>query len=178
MNKGYCYRRGITLIELMITLAVFVVLIVIGGVSYSHLFSQHALLQRTDRVYHFLRLANSQAVKFNKRIYVPFCQLGTTGIWKMAMSEQAYCDCFSVNSCQLNGVEVVEDLADGKVIFTSPSAVTFANDQVSFSPMRFGINPGSVTLSDVSGTKLKVIQSTMRLKVCSPEKDQLGYKKC
>jgi len=164
--------------ELIVTLAVLMILISIGVRSYSGIFSQQALIQRTERLYHFLRLANSQSIKLNKKVYVHFCQLSNTGTWKMAMAEQSSCDCFSANSCQLNGVEMVEELADGKTLFTSPSDVGFSGEQASYSPMRFSVNTGHVTLTDANGTKLTVIQSSMRLKICSPDQDQLGYKKC
>lgn len=169
---------GLTLMELLISLLLLSILISIGIASYSGIFSQQALIQRTERVYHFLRLAKSQAVKLNQKVYVKFCESGSDLGWRMAMSEQSNCDCYSANACLIDGNEVMEELADGKTIFTSSSDVTFINDQVSYSPMRFGINPGSVTLSSVNGEKLKVIQSTMRLKICSPDQSQLGYKKC
>lgn len=178
MKKSNLNQSGFTLIELLITLAVLAILISIGVASYSGIFSQQALIQKTERVYHILRLANSEAIKLNKKVYVRFCQLGSTEVWKIAMSDQPHCDCFTALSCKIDGLEVVEELADGKSLLTSMSDVTFNNNQVSFSPMRFGINPGSITLTNGNGAKLKVIQSTMRLKICSPNKDQLGYKKC
>jgi type IV fimbrial biogenesis protein FimT len=175
-----CHRdiTGFTLIELIVTLAILVILISIGISSYNGIFSQQELIQRTERIYHFLRLANSQSIKLNKKVYVHFCQLDNTGVWKMAMAEQSSCDCFTASSCLINGLERVEDLADGKIILTSPSDVKFLGEQVSYRPMRFSINPGSITLSDKNGANLKVIQSRMRLKICSPGKEQFGYKKC
>ncbi|WP_435235117.1 GspH/FimT family pseudopilin [Psychromonas sp. PT13] len=178
MISNYCKHGGLTLIELMISLAVLAILMSIGIASYSGLFSQQALINRTERIYHFLRLANTQAVKFNHKVYVQFCQLSTTDNWKMAMSANSGCDCFTLNSCQLDGIEVIEDVADGKTLLTSAADITFSGEQASYSPMRFGINTGSITLSGTNGLKLKVIQSTMRLRICAPEKDQLGYKKC
>ena len=178
MGKFHRNITGVTLIELIVTLVVLGILISIGVNSYSGVFSQQELIQRTERLYHFLRLAKSQSIKHNKKVYVHFCQLNGTGMWKMAMAEGASCDCFSAYSCHVNGLEMVEDLADGKTIFTSPLDVTFNGEQASFSPMRFSVNPGSVTLTDINGAKLKVIQSTMRLRICSPDQEQLGYKKC
>ena len=178
MKKYHRNMTGFTLIELIVTSAVLVILISIGVSAYSGIFSQQELIQRTERLYHFLRLAKSQSIKHNKKVYVHFCQLADSGTWKMAMAEQSSCDCFVAASCQLNGLEVVEDLADGKTLFTSALDVKFSSNQASFSPMRFSVNAGSVTLTDISGSKLKVIQSTMRLRICSPDNEQLGYKKC
>ena len=178
MIRNYYNHTGLTLIELIISLAILSILMTIGIASYNGVFSQQALINRAEHIYHFLRLANTQAVKFNHKVYVKFCQLNTTDSWKMAMSAQSGCDCFTLNSCQLDGLEVIEDVADGRALFTSATDITFTNEQASYSPMRFGINTGSITISGVNGLKLKVIQSTMRLRICSPEQDQLGYKKC
>ena len=178
MRKCRCNIAGFTLIELLVALAILVILITVGTVSYNRIFSQQALIQRTERLYHFLRFANSQSIKLNKKIYVHFCQLDNSGVWKMAMAEQPNCDCFTASSCLINGVERIDDLADGQIILTSPSDVKFLSDQVSYDPIRFRTNPGSITLSDKNGGTLKVIQSRMRLKICSPNNDQMGYKKC
>lgn len=178
MRKCHRNSAGFTLIELMVSLAILMILIFIGISSYERIFSQQELIQRTARLYHFLRLANSQSIKLNKKVYVRFCQLGNTGVWKMAMADQSSCDCFVASSCLINGLEKIEDLADGEVIFTSPSEVKFSGKQVSYSPIRFRVNPGSITLRNKNGASLKVIQSRMRLKICSPDEDQLGHNKC
>jgi type IV fimbrial biogenesis protein FimT len=178
MKMSHCNKAGFTLMELIITLTVLVILISIGVASYSAIFSQQELLQRTEHLYHFLRLANSQAIKLNKKVYVHFCQLNSTGVWKMAMAEQANCDCFTADSCQVEGRRLIEELADGQTVILSPADMKFSGEQASYGPMRFSVNPGSVTLTDSNGTQLKVIQSSMRLRVCSPDKAQLGYPKC
>lgn len=178
MIGHYYNHTGLTFFELTISLAILAILMTIGIASYSGTFSQQALINRSERIYHFLRLANTQAVKFNRKVYVKFCQSNTTDAWKMAMSAHSGCDCFTLNSCLLDGLEVIEDVADGKTLLTSAADITFSNEQASYSPMRFGINTGSITLTETHGAKLKVIQSTMRLRICSPEKEQLGYAKC
>lgn len=169
---------GFTLLELLIALAVLGILISAGVAAYSGIFAQQALAQKTERLYHFLSLAKSQAIKQNQKVFVHFCPLAVEGAWKMAMSDLSACNCSIANSCLLNGVEVSEVLSDGKKLFTSASDITFSGDQASYSAMRFSVNAGSVTLSDVNGRKLKVIQSIMRLRICSPDQAQLGYKKC
>ena len=176
LKKRHCKRSGFTIIELLVTLAVLGILISIGVNAYSGIFSQPALVQKSEHLYHFLRLAKSQSIKHNKKVYVHFCQLGNSGTWKMAMTELSACDCFVANSCLLDGLEVVEELTDGKVL--SASNVTFSGNRASYSPMRFSVETGGVTLSDTNGYKLRLIQGVVRLRVCSPDQEQLGYKKC
>jgi|GEM_PF-1790475 len=178
MKKYHRKKAGFTLIELLVTMAVLLILISVGVSSYSGLFSQQELLQRTERLYHFLRLAQSQSIKLNKNVYVHFCQLDDTGVWKMAMAEQTSCDCFSASSCLLDSQEVVEDLADGKTLIIPAADLPFTDKSVTFKPIPHSADNGSVVLSDANGNQLKVIQSIMRLRICSPDQDQLGYKKC
>lgn len=176
-NKSW-NKKGFTLVELGVTLVVSMILISIGVSSYGRFFAKQKLVYRAERIYHFLRLATSQSIKQNKKIYVHFGQLDNTGVWKMVMAEQSNCDCFVANSCLINGMQVDQDLADGKTIFISPSDIKFVGNKVSFSPMRFSVNSGSITLTDINDNKLKVIQSTMRLRICAPGKAHSGYKKC
>ncbi len=169
---------GFTLIELLISVCIVARLVVITTSSYSGIIARQALLDNTDRLYFFLRLANTQSVKQNEKVYVHFCQFENSTKWDMAMTTLPACDCFTADSCLLNGVEKIKELTDGKVLSASASDITFSGQQASYSPMRFSVNAGSVTLTNSLGQKLKVIQSTMRLKVCAPDKAQLGYEKC
>lgn len=169
--------KGVTLIELLVSLAVLGILISIGIASYNRLFAQQNLIQKTEKLYHFLRLANSQAILKNKIIYSHFCPVNT-GAWQVMMSDNNACDCLDMNKCLLDGVRVSENISDGHSIFILANDITFSSQQASYGPMRFDVNTGSVKFSDNSGAQLKVIQSTMRLKICSPEKAMLGYKPC
>ena len=172
------HKNGFTLIELLVTILVLSILVTIGISSYQRFFAQQALTQKAEHLYHFLRHANTQAIKTNKRIYVHFCQNSSSGNWAMGMTDQAECDCFSVNSCVLNGREIVKELVDGKQLFINKSDISFSGLQASYAPMRFSVNPGAVQFSDVSGNKLKVIQSRMRLRICSPGVASMGYREC
>lgn len=172
MRKPHAF----SLIELLITMAVLIILIAVANQSYKRLFSQQALTASVERLYQFLHLASSTSVKYNKKVYVHFCQQGTTARWMMALSEQSTCDCFTENSCLLQGRQQIKELTDGQLVLIDN--ITFNGLQASYSPMRFSVNAGSITLSDNKGNKLKVIQSSMRLRICSPEGDQLGHKKC
>ena len=171
-------HRGFTLIELMVTITVLLILVSVSVSNYSALMAERALIQKTEHLYHFLRLAKTQAIQDNQKIYVHFCQDGDTEIWKMAMADSADCDCYSATSCLVNGLNHVEQLSDGKILSAAKKDITFSGKKVSYKPMRFGVNAGSVTLHNSNGNKLKVIQGVMRLRICSPGKAQLGYQKC
>ncbi|MFT6926488.1 MAG: type IV fimbrial biogenesis protein FimT [Psychromonas sp.] len=168
-------HRGFTLIELLVALTVMMILVSVSVSNYGSIFAQRALIQKTEQLYYFLRLAKTQAIQDNKQIYVHFCQQGSTDIWKMIMTDSDSCDCTAINSCLLNGNNKVEQLSDGKKLF---AAINFSSQQASYKPMRFHVSTGNVTLSNNNGDQLKVIQSSMRLRLCSPDKAQLGYEQC
>jgi len=171
-------QRAFTLLELLISLSLLMILISIAAPAYHHLFSQQALITSADKLYHFLVLAKSQSIKLNKKVYVHFCKHPTTNEWRMAQSEEASCDCFSKNSCLVNGAQFNEQLSDGKLVFVAEGGITFTGLQASYSTMRFSVNTGSITLTDNSNQKLKIIQSVTRLRICALGNTKLGYEKC
>ena len=168
------YEKGFTFIELIITLAILGVIVVISTVSYQSILSNQALVHRVGQVYYTLQFAKTEAIKRNKKIHVHFCQQDS--IWKVGVSELSGCDCFNANACQLDGVEKVQDLADGKTLFVNSS--NFTGSQTSYGALRFSVETGTITLSNSEQKSLSIVQSAMRLRVCAPDEAQLGYKKC
>jgi len=168
--------KGFTLVELMITLALLSIVIAISASSYQTLLANQALSSAANKVYYTLQLAKTEAIKRNVKVYVQFCQLGEQ--WSVGMSETSGCDCFTPNSCQLDQVDNVQPLVDGKKVMLSQANMKFNDDQASYEALRFAVKTGSVTLTNQYQSALSVIQSAMRLRVCSPDKAALGYKKC
>ncbi|WP_240791500.1 GspH/FimT family pseudopilin [Psychromonas sp. SP041] len=169
-------HRGFTFIELMITLVILGIVIAISTASFQSLITDQALSKTASQVYYTLQLAKTEAIKRNQKIYVQFCQQQST--WKMGMSDFSGCDCFSANSCQLDGVEKVQDLADGDKVLIDENDINFTNYQASYGALRFSVETGSVVLTSRDNKKLSVIQSAMRLRVCAPDEAYLGYKQC
>jgi type IV fimbrial biogenesis protein FimT len=169
-------NKGFTLPELLICLAVFAIITAISLTSYQHLLSDQSLSHAAKQVYFTLKLAKSEAIKRNQTIYVQFCQQQLA--WKVGMSDVAGCDCFTTNSCALDSVDQVQDLADGERLFINHDDIKFSNNQASYGALRFSVETGSITLSNSEAKSLSVIQSAMRLRVCAPEEAYLGYEKC
>jgi len=170
--------KSFTMVEMLISMLILIILSSLANQAYHYLFSQQALVASTKRLYLFLELAKSHSMKYNDKIYVHFCQLASSKEWRMAQSDQASCDCFVANSCLVNGRSFNQSLSDGKLVLIASSDITFSGQQASYNAMRFAVNSGSVTLNDSRGNRLKVIQSAMRLRICSPDSAQFGYKKC
>ncbi|WP_019613147.1 GspH/FimT family pseudopilin [Psychromonas ossibalaenae] len=178
MKIERCKNTGFTLIELLVSVLIVAILVAITTSSYRGIVARQALQDNSERLFYFLQLAKTESVKLNEKVYVHFCQFENSTKWDMAMTTFPACDCFTADSCLLNGTEKIQELTDGKVLVASASDITFSGKQASYSPMRFSVNAGSVRLTNSQGQKLKVIQSTMRLRICSPDKAQLGYGKC
>ena len=96
----------------------------------------------------------------------------------MGLSDFSGCDCFTANSCQLDGIEKVQELADGKKILIDESDIRFTDSQASYGALRFSVETGSIILTNQYNKRLSIIQSAMRLRVCAPGQDYLGYKQC
>jgi len=168
--------KGFTLFELIISIAIISIISIIGIASYQHLIANQALSYRADQIYYTLKLAQSEAIKRNKTIYVHFCQ--QQSVWKMGISESSQCDCFTYNACQLDGIEKVQNLADGKTLFINEEAITFSGNQASYKALRFKVEIGSITLTNSEKKSLSIIQSGKRLRVCAPGIEKLGYPQC
>lgn len=168
--------KGFTLIELLITIVILGIIVGISSASYQGLIANQALSHRADQVYFTLQLAKSEAIKRNKKVYVHFCEKNSA--WKMGLSESGSCECFTANSCQLDGIEKVQDLVDGEMLFIKSGDLTFTGEQTSYGALRFTVATGTVTLTNSQDKSLSIVQSTMRLRVCSPDVPRLGHPTC
>lgn len=166
--------KGFTLIELIISMAI--LSIIAAAISYQGLMADQALKHRAEQVYFTLQLAKTEAVKRNKKIYVNFCQQQAS--WRIGMSEQSSCDCFTENSCQLGGVEKVQALVDGEELFIDNGAITFSDSQASYNPLRFSVETGTVTITNSEQKSLSIKQGTNRLRICAPGAPGLGHAEC
>ncbi|WP_354623504.1 GspH/FimT family protein [Psychromonas sp. MME2] len=178
VRKGAYYSRGLTLIELLITLVILAILISTVRASYYALFAHQALIQRAEKLHRILSLTSSQAIRKNSVVYAHFCPMQVSGAWQVITTDVDNCDCININSCLFDGLLVSEQISDGNKVSTSAADINFSSQQASYGAMRFNVNTGSVKFSTPDGAQLKVIQSTMRLRICSPNEALLGYKKC
>ena len=168
--------KGFTLFELIISVAIISVISIIGITSYQSLIANQALSYRADQIYYTLKFAQSEAIKRNTKIYVHFCEQQSA--WKMGISESPQCDCFTSHACQLDSVEKVQDLADGNTLLINSEDITFTGNQASYSALRFKVETCTITLTNSENKSLSIIQGSIRLRVCAPEIEKLGYPKC
>lgn len=171
-----CLQKGFTLIELLIILVILGIILFISTASYQALFADQSISHAVKQVYYTIKLAKSEAVKRNKRIYVTFCQQATS--WRVGISDFSGCDCFTLQSCQLDGLDSTRALSDGRHLFIHDGDIKFSDSQASYGPLRFSVETGSITFTNSENKQLSVIQSAMRVRICSPEQEYMGYQKC
>lgn len=170
--------QAFTLTELLVTLFILIIIFTLSIRGYDSLVTPQLLRARTEHIYHFLRGAHTQAIKRNEKVYVYFCAQKRIGQWQMLMSSSAGCDCLTPTSCLLGERNVTLQISDGKRLFIREQDITFVGKKISYMPMRFRVNAGSIIISDGFSRRLKIIQSIQRLKICALGKDLWNYKKC
>lgn len=176
MYKVKRVQKGLTFIEMSISLCILSILLSISVNTFNGLFEREELKNKIEEIYYFLKLAQSNAITQNKKIYVHFCNKRNTNEWRMGMTDLNFCDCFIENSCTFNGHEYVKSVANGSSLFVKK--ISFKNLSISYGQLRFHTNLGSITLISKNNISLRVNQGKLRLRICSPKKNRLGYPKC
>jgi len=177
-KERFIHSPGFTLIEITIVLLISSILISMSVRSYRQVFGQQELVAKTQYLYNFLRYANSLSKKINRKVYVHFCDNSHDKSWMMFISHHDNCDCFTDNACQADEYDKREELVNGTSLFIFDEDMKFQDNKMSYSAMRFNTQQGSITITNTNNTKLKVIQSRMRLRICSVDQARLGYPKC
>lgn len=167
--RGGAHRqRGLTLIELMATLAVAMLLVAVGMPDIGAISDKRHLKGTVESIQQDLRLARAEAVKRNQKVYVAFKGSGSN--WCYGINAGATCDCTIANNCAVDNVERVRnstDLGQGAV---SLLATTFSGADTRFDPVHGTADAGSVKLQSAQGVDVKVIVSPMgRIRACSPD---------
>ena len=94
-------QKGITLIELLITIVIIAVLVIIGIPSFVNYLQENRLIGTTQNLYYTLQYARSEAVKRNTTMYVVF-QTGSN--WCYGINPGSSCSCSTAGSCTLGSV--------------------------------------------------------------------------
>lgn len=167
--------RGVTLIELMVTVVVLVVLIMIAAPAFQRMIERKRLEGAVENLYADMQYARTESIKRNKAVYLSFNEGAD---WCYGLDDTAYCNCSTANDCQIDGVEKVRSSADHLGISLIS---TFTPDQVKFDPVRGMVNEqGSGQFTSVNGMKANVKVSWLRVLICSPSGagQIMSYKDC
>jgi type IV fimbrial biogenesis protein FimT len=172
-------QKGFTLIELLITVVVMGILVALAVPSMSKILDGRKLKGAAENLQVDLMFIKTESIKRNTPVRVQFkFDTVDTAKWCYGMKIDAACDCFTANSCEIDGIEKVVNRADyGENVLIKNNDVNFASDLVSFTPLRGQANPGNVQFSLADGREIKVsVNPRGRATICSD--DGLGFEDC
>lgn len=134
--------------------------------------SQQRLDSVASKLYADLRLAQSEAVKRNEKVYVSF-QINNED-WCYGISLDPNCDCTQANSCQLDGNEKVIDGSQYKGIVMQKARFAGGTNYTGFDPntgyaQAGSVKNGTVWLKSATDEQLAVVVNRLgRVRFCSP----------
>ncbi len=169
-------QSGLSLLELMITIAIIGIVITIGAPSIIDAQRNRVLSGAIENSYFALQQARSHAVRQGQDIIVDF---SATTQWCIGTTDQADCDCATANSCTVEGVEQVLNNQDFPKI--DMQNVNFgADDQATFDGTR-GLSIGSagdLELTDGTRTVRLNLNNVGRVSICVVTGNLGSYQPC
>lgn len=163
--------RGMTLIEMIITISVISILMLIAVPTTMTIISNAHLKSISNGLFSKLQLIRSQAIKKNAPVNVDLLS-GT--VWCYGFSTTGACNCNVASSCLYNGTEyVVASQSDENITMSLAGIATdfsFSGNQGVTS------SSGTITFSNPDYAISIVISRLGRIKMCSA--NVAGYLAC
>lgn len=165
-------NKGLSLLELMVVLAIVSIIAGYGFISFGGILEKQKLKSAGEIIFADLRLAQSEAIKRNKAVFVSFKRQNTN--WCYGISVGKECDCGDPTECMVDTVRKVttSDKFSGinlqKAKFAGNTTYT-AFDPVNGFAKASGVKNGSIWLKSKDGTQLAIIVNRLgRVRFCSP----------
>ncbi|MCU7555723.1 GspH/FimT family pseudopilin [Alteromonas sp. ASW11-19] len=170
-------QQGLTLLELMITVAIVLLLITVGSPAIVSAQRHLSLSGAVENTYFMFQQARSHAVRQSSDIVMDF--EGASSSWCIGLTDQADCDCSVVNSCTIDGVDAV--LSNDEFPHTWLKSISFDDNDQALIDGRRGLalnSAGSAVLSDSKNAVRLELNAVGRVKICVTEGELGSYPQC
>lgn len=142
-------QRGVTLIELMVTLAVLAILVTLAAPSFAEFRERQALRGVADSLVATLGLAKEEAIKRDTWVRVDFKGLGDgvcMGAKVVTAPNETGCDCTAADAATACEVALFPEVEiDLKRVRLTPGSIDFG------AAAGFVIDPKTATMADLAG---------------------------
>jgi Tfp pilus assembly protein FimT len=163
-------RKGLTLIELIVMLAVVMILTLIAIPSFTNITQHYRITSAAENLYAALQYARTESIKQNANIYVSF----TTGdSWCYGINSGSTCNCATAGSCNLGSYS-----APGPGLL-SLSATGLSSNSIYYSSVHGGVSSAATitfTLYGQSSLITTSISTLGEIQTCST--GIIGYNAC
>lgn len=171
-------QLGVSLVELMVTLAVLVILLSIAAPSFTSIRDVKRLRSAAEATYAYLQFARSESIKQGRNLIVRVSP-GDGSVstnWCLGIYNNGDCDCHTQGSCQFGSVGALDEKLIRSSSFEGIS-LSSNNGSVKVNSRRGTTNAGTITLIGANSAVLEVKHSLRgRIRICSDS--VRGYPSC
>ena len=158
-------RRGLTLLEMLVALAIVAVLMTLALPSFGNMISRHRLKAAAEQMSMDLAELRMQSTQRGQTMHV---SLSAGAQWCYALAVAGGCDCRVPQGCQLKTVRAKDH----------PGVTLLEGQDLRIDPQP-GQGGGSALLQGSDGARLRVGLSPLgRPKVCAPAAAVPGFAAC
>jgi type IV fimbrial biogenesis protein FimT len=160
-----CPRRGLTLLEMMVALAIVAILTTLALPSFGNMMSRHRLKAAAEQMSMDLAELRMQSTQRGQTMHV---NLSTGAQWCYALAVASGCDCRVPQGCQLKTVRAKDH----------PGVTLLEGQDLRIEPQP-GLGGGGALLQGSDGARLRVGLSPLgRARVCAPAAAVPGFAAC
>ncbi|MGL5237070.1 MAG: prepilin-type N-terminal cleavage/methylation domain-containing protein [Plesiomonas shigelloides] len=168
-------QKGMTLIELLVTLTVASVLLAVAIPSYDNVRKSQELKNNTEMIFAFVEQVMQKAKRSNKEVTFFLSERnGIRCIGASDLTTGVQCDCFSYQlQCKVNDIPSMLNDISTMVSFNGLDG----NKRFEYSGVRSTMLSGNITISNKYGSAKLVFSNYGRMRVCSVD-GAGGYMPC
>ncbi len=154
---------GITLIELIVVIAIWVILFTLAIPSFQQYFKRQKLNGIADNLHFLLRYAKAESAKKSQRMWLKIqVNENDDKIWRVALTDTTACEFTAANPCLINGI--VREYTNAQ--YQGVSLKTNVNS-ISIDPIRGRGNAGTIRFA-LNGMNIEFRKNTYgNHKVCT-----------